>query len=774
MMLESGQVFAARYTLLRKLGAGRSGETWLARDNEARGERVLKIARGQDDAERARFVAGLRLQQRIGQPDVLRVVSLDDGDPPFAVLDHATGGDASRLRGRAWPEVLPVLARVAEALSAVHERGFVHRDVKTTNVLLDAEGRALLTDFEIAARIGDRDAQPAGSPFATSPQQLDGAPPAIADDVYAFGALACELLTGYPPFYPDPQPERIRTEPPAPLPARLGVPQAIGQLLRQCLAKRPEERPANLRVIADTLRALEPAAAERPARGPEPGRTVLRAPQSASPAIEPQWSRPRSDAPSAAQLRSEGFRRGLVAGTLAFLLLAAGFVFFALPRWVERRGPSPATVPVAAPTPTPAPAGAPERNLERLAQLKQQFEGARPPVAARLAALDSKGAAGWAGDAFVRGRQALGDADAAHARGDYAAAVDRLTAADEAFVGVERLAAAKLREALGAGRAALDAGVAPEARKWFELALAIDATNGDAKRGLERAGTLDEVRRLLASAVASERDGDAAAAEAAYRKALELDADATAAREGLARIAAAAADAAFAAAVAQGLASTSRGDYTAARAAFERANRIRPGAPEVKDGLAAVERAVGDRIIGDHHAAAAQAETEERWADAVAGYRKALGVDRNLLAAQQGLERAEPRAMLAAELEACLGRPERLYSSDVRRAARAALARAAAVPAPGPALTKQMAAVASLLTAAETPVRVEIASDSQTEITIYRVGKLGAFDRKDMELLPGRYTVVGTRAGFRDVRRELTVLPGRETTALVIRCEEQI
>ena len=130
--------------------------------------------------------------------------------------------------------------------------------------------------------------------------------------------------------------------------------------------------------------------------------------------------------------------------------------------------------------------------------------------------------------------------------------------------------------------------------------------------------------------------------------------------------------------------------------------------------------------------------------------------------------------MLAAELEAYMGKPERLFSSEVRGAARAALARAAAVPSPGPVLTQQVATITGLLAAAETPVRVEFASDNQTEVTIYRVGKLGVFDRKDMELLPGRYTVVGTRTGFRDVRREFTILPGRESAALVIRCEEQI
>ena len=58
--------------------------------------------------------------------------------------------------------------------------------------------------------------------------------------------------------------------------------------------------------------------------------------------------------------------------------------------------------------------------------------------------------------------------------------------------------------------------------------------------------------------------------------------------------------------------------------------------------------------------------------------------------------------------------------------------------------------------------------------TALRIGRLGAFERKDMELLPGRYTVVGVRPGYRDVRRELTLLPGNAAPTLVIRCEEPI
>ena len=80
----------------------------------------------------------------------------------------------------------------------------------------------------------------------------------------------------------------------------------------------------------------------------------------------------------------------------------------------------------------------------------------------------------------------------------------------------------------------------------------------------------------------------------------------------------------------------------------------------------------------------------------------------------------------------------------------------------------------SLIGAAEQPVRLALQSDSVTEVTIYRVGKLGAFERREMDLLPGKYTVVGTRAGFRDVRRDLTILPGQAPAPVVIRCEDPI
>jgi hypothetical protein len=115
-----------------------------------------------------------------------------------------------------------------------------------------------------------------------------------------------------------------------------------------------------------------------------------------------------------------------------------------------------------------------------------------------------------------------------------------------------------------------------------------------------------------------------------------------------------------------------------------------------------------------------------------------------------------------------------LFSGEVRAAARSAVERARAIAPAGPVLQGQIETVERLIKAAEVPVAVALTSDNQTIVTIYRVGRIGMFERKDMELLPGRYTIVGTRSGFRDVRRELMVLPGQAPPPVAIRCEEPI
>jgi tetratricopeptide (TPR) repeat protein len=773
-MLQSGQFLAARYTLLRKLGEGRVAQVWQARDREDGGDRVLKILTTTSGAEREQFLASARLQRQLRHPRLQSCTTVHEGEPAFAVFADVASGDLAAWRGRPWTVLLPALADIADGLAAMHASGLVHRDLKPANVLIDAEGRAMLADFGLAAGVGDPAAAGGGSPFSMSPQQRDGAAPAIADDIYGFGALAYELLSGYPPLYPDP--ERARHEPPAALRPGL-VPAALESLVMRCLAKLPADRPKDMSEVARSLRSLELGSASR-----EPTRTAarpvaLKPPADAEPAIAPQWTRTNEQGPSPGQLRAQGFRRGLLVAGFVVLLLGAGFVFLLLPRWVERNAAGdPPAPPVVESKSSLQEVPKPDavKDLERLALARRDFESLRPSAAQRLGSLESRAAGVWGGEGFARGKRLLADADAAFGRREYVEALATLRAADADLVSTEKLAVVKLREALAAGAAGLESGDAAAARAGFERALQIEASNAVAKRGLERATTLDEVRALLAEARMLEERGDTTGATAEYRKALALDRDALDAREGIARLQAQASSAEFAGAMSQGLDALARRDYAAARESFERAGRLRPGSPEVADAIAQVERALGARSLAANVEAAQAAEREERWADALTEYRKALTADPNLLAAQQGVERAEPRAQLDAELRAYAERPERLYSPDMRNAARAAITRARAVPQAGPVLRGQIAAVESLVTAAETPQRVALTSDNQTDVTVYRVGRLGTFERKDVELLPGRYTVVGQRAGYRDVRREITLLPGRDAPTVVIRCEEPI
>jgi len=85
-----------------------------------------------------------------------------------------------------------------------------------------------------------------------------------------------------------------------------------------------------------------------------------------------------------------------------------------------------------------------------------------------------------------------------------------------------------------------------------------------------------------------------------------------------------------------------------------------------------------------------------------------------------------------------------------------------------------LAAFRSLEYTFDVPVRLELVSDNATEVQIQRVGTFGTFSKREIELKPGKYTVVGTRPGFRDVRRDVTIAPGRDVQTISVSCVEPI
>ena len=162
------------------------------------------------------------------------------------------------LRGAPWHRVLPVLLQVANILEHAHSRGVVHRDIKPGNVLFGADGRVLVTDFGTAARTGSTLALADGSPFSASPQQLAGKAATTADDIYGLGALAYELLSRYPPHYPDFDARRVQVEMPSPLNAVHPAPAQLLAFIMSMLEREPGARPSDMHEVIRALQACLP------------------------------------------------------------------------------------------------------------------------------------------------------------------------------------------------------------------------------------------------------------------------------------------------------------------------------------------------------------------------------------------------------------------------------------------------------------------------------------------------------------------------------------
>ena len=223
-----------------------------------------------------------------------------------------------------------------------------------------------------------------------------------------------------------------------------------------------------------------------------------------------------------------------------------------------------------------------------------------------------------------------------------------------------------------------------------------------------------------------------------------------------------------------GLAALERQDFATARDHLQRAVQLEPDSPESADALLAAEEGLRLQAIASHKTKASQLEAAERWQGALDEYKAVLALDPTIKFAQEGAERSRTRAEISARLDFHLQNSERLSTDEVLRDAESLLEEASQIQPAGERLNRQVAELRRTVGIASTPIRVSLVSDNLTEVTVYKVGRLGTFERRVLELRPGTYTVVGRREGYRDVRRELRVVPGQEIEPLTVRCEEKI
>lgn len=421
----------------------------------------------------------------------------------------------------------------------------------------------------------------------------------------------------------------------------------------------------------------------------------------------------------------------------------------------------------------PQPATPPEATGEDT-QAAARLTRARAEFDQQITALEARGADAWGGRDFTSAKLMSAEAIGAYGAGNPVFAEKRLAAAQEVLTAVEKRAPHEVALQLASGERALAAGRTQVAKQAFESALRIDPTSRKARDALQRARDPDGAPPVLADAPEKGQQADPVRAVEDTSRTVAAAPNVAEGAAGPTREHAAAAEDGYTKAVGAGAAALGAGRLAEARAAFEKALSYNPNGHDAADGIAHVQTALRARGFEGTRQRASALEAQERWDEALNEYEAALSVDPTIGFAQQGKVRTAARALLAQRLQALIDRPERLAAPEERRGALALIEGATEQYPSGPVLRSQIARLQILLPEFDKPVHLALVSDDATQIAIPSIGFRGTFSRRVIELKPGKYTVVGTRDGYRDVRRDITVSPGDDVQTISVSCGEPI
>lgn len=252
------------YRLLETLGQGGMGQVYLARDTQLDRDVAVKVLPPEsatDETARARLFREARTASALNHPNICTIYEVGEaGGQIYIVMELVEGRPLAALipsDGLPSETVIRYGAQIAEGLEHAHRRRIVHRDLKSSNVMITPEGRAIVLDFSLAKRMvqpepdgatrSDASLTQAGQVVGTlhymAPEVLRGQSADARSDIWSFGVLLAEMASGTRPFRGTTSFEltsAILHEPPAPLPAH--VPAGLSTIIQRCLAKEPKER----------------------------------------------------------------------------------------------------------------------------------------------------------------------------------------------------------------------------------------------------------------------------------------------------------------------------------------------------------------------------------------------------------------------------------------------------------------------------------------------------------------------------------------------------
>ena len=269
------------YEPIEQIGSGGFGTVYSARHVVLRRIDALKVLDQIGElrtSDRTRFARECVAMAKVDHPNVTRVydAGTSRSGKPWLAMELLPGGNLAEHAPLDWAAALAAVSEAADGLQAIHDVGIVHRDIKGQNLLRSLHGSVKVADLGIAvvsegvsSDLRTRGLDLAGSLAFMAPELFDGRPASVASDVYALGATLHQLLAGAPPFVDGAPPvsvviRRILHDP-VDSPS-VSMPQALRQLIIDCMAKDPHDRPGRAADVRERLLDVSRGLERPPAR----------------------------------------------------------------------------------------------------------------------------------------------------------------------------------------------------------------------------------------------------------------------------------------------------------------------------------------------------------------------------------------------------------------------------------------------------------------------------------------------------------------------------
>src|SRR5712664_292536 len=276
----------AQYTIVSKIGEGGMGEVYRARDTKLGRDvaiKVLPAAFSENNERLRRFEQEAQAAGALNHPNILSIFHIGTHDGAPYIVSELLEGETlrERMAGSVLPQrkAIDYALQIAKGLAAAHEKGIVHRDIKPDNIFITDDGRVKMLDFGLAKLTAATDGTSQtevptrkvntdpGTVMGTmgymSPEQLKGQPADHRSDIFSFGAILYEMLSGKRALRGDSMAETmsaiLREDPPDLSETNKAVSPALERVVRHCLEKNPAERFHSARDLAFAIESLSGA-----------------------------------------------------------------------------------------------------------------------------------------------------------------------------------------------------------------------------------------------------------------------------------------------------------------------------------------------------------------------------------------------------------------------------------------------------------------------------------------------------------------------------------